>query len=84
MQAIMTMQHGMAIANISQSTIEFCLCEWLPKYLIIEGFESSLKNFESLILQFPNDSKLQRALASEHVRQKRYSDAIIAFDLSII
>jgi hypothetical protein len=45
---------------------------------------NAVKLFESLISKFPNDSRLQRAFGNEYVRQKRYSDARAAFDLSIL
>ena len=36
-----------------------------------------------LILKYPNDSILRRSLGNEYVRQKRYKEASVAFDMSM-
>jgi ankyrin repeat protein len=38
---------------------------------------------ESLVLAYPDDSTLRRSLGNEYIRQKRYTEANTAFDMSM-
>src|SRR5208282_3569066 len=71
LRALSNPAHATSSQNISESEYSETNCM------------NAICLLESLILKYPNDSKLRRALVKKYVRQKRYTGASVAFDISM-
>jgi hypothetical protein len=80
--------HCEVITMLLTTLSSFDLANDFQDTSLLKGSKNSsinaVKLIKYLISKFPNESKFQRALGNEFMRQKQYSDARVAFDLSVL